>query len=54
MKTIDAANARRLAVQASVDPRTIIKVLKGVRVRGDAKNRAQAALSEFLRQRAVA
>lgn len=45
-KTIDAATARRLAVKASVDPRTITRVLQGVQVRGDAGNRARAALIE--------
>lgn len=45
-KTIDEASARRLAVKAACDPRTIKRVLRGDRVRGDAGNRARAALVE--------
>lgn len=45
-KTIDAANARRLAVRAVCDPRTIKRVLEGKEVRGDVANRARAALLE--------
>ena len=46
MKTIDEANARRLAVKAVCDPRTIRKVLRGERVRGDAGYRALCVLIE--------
>lgn len=45
-RTIDAANARRLAVKAVCDPRTITRVLQGIPVRGDAGNRARAVLVE--------
>jgi hypothetical protein len=41
---IDAASARRLAVEASVDPKTIIKALAGRHVRGDAGRRARDVL----------
>ena len=43
-KRLDAAAVRRLAVDASVDPRTIKKVLKGEAVVGLAGERARAAL----------
>lgn len=45
-RTIDAATARRLAVKAHCDPRTVVRVLQGETVRGDAGNRARAALVE--------
>lgn len=45
-KTIDEANARRLAVQADCDPRTIRKALRGEEVRGMAGERAKKALRE--------
>ena len=45
-KTIDEANARRLAVKADCDTRTIKKVLRGERVRGMAGERALAVLIE--------
>jgi hypothetical protein len=43
-RTLDAATVRKLAVRASVDPRTIMKVFKGNAVKGDAGNRARAVL----------
>lgn len=43
---LDNATLRRLAVRASVDPRTIQKVFAGFPVRGLAKYRALAALDE--------
>ena len=45
-KTIDEANARRLAVKAVCDPRTIKRVLRGESVRGDAGYRARMVLVE--------
>lgn len=55
-RTIDAASARRLAVKAVCDPRTIMRVLQGMSVRGDAGNRARAVLVEagYLRAEAEA
>jgi hypothetical protein len=41
---IDASTLRRLAVQASCDPRTIAAVAQGRAVRGLAGERARAAL----------
>jgi hypothetical protein len=41
---IDAATLRRISVEASCDPRTIIAVLKGNSKRGLAYERAKAAL----------
>jgi hypothetical protein len=46
MKTLSAAEIRRLAVQASVDPKSIVKVARGERVRGMAGDRALGALRE--------
>lgn len=43
---LDNATLRRLAVRASVDPKTIQKVFAGLPVRGLAKYRAIAALEE--------
>jgi hypothetical protein len=43
-RTISAHVARRLAVEADVDPRCIVKVLQGKPVRGSAGERAAAAL----------
>jgi hypothetical protein len=43
-RTIDSATRRRLAVEASVDPRTIDRVLAGQPVRGLASYRAREAL----------
>lgn len=40
----DQATKRRLAVEASCDPRTIDKVLRGEPVRGLARQRALAVL----------
>lgn len=42
----DAGTVRALAVQADVDPRTIMKELKGERTRGMAGRRARAVLVE--------
>jgi hypothetical protein len=41
---LDAATARRLAVKASVDPRSLIRVLRGEHVRGLAAYRAREVL----------
>lgn len=41
---IDAATLRRLSVEASCDPRTILAVAAGDPVRGLARERAHAAL----------
>ena len=43
-RTLDAATARTLAVEASCDPRTIIRVFRGEQVRGMAGDRARAVL----------
>ncbi|UQA57479.1 hypothetical protein [Polyangium aurulentum] len=43
-RSLDAATARRLAVEASTDPRTIQRVWCGDFVRGLAGERARAAL----------
>jgi hypothetical protein len=40
----DTPTARRLAVEARVDPRTITRVALGGRVRGDAGHRAREVL----------
>lgn len=42
----DAATIRALAVRADVDPRTILKELKGRRARGMAGQRARRVLAE--------
>lgn len=44
MKHITAAILRALAVEASADPRSVHRVLKGERVRGMAHDRIIAAL----------
>lgn len=44
-KRIDEATKRRLAVQASCDPRTLEKALRGEQVRGLAGHRIRAALA---------
>lgn len=44
MKRADKATVRELAVKASCDPRTILKVLRGEAVRGMAGHRARAAV----------
>ncbi len=44
-KTIDWATRRRLAVEGSVDPRTVEKILRGEYVRGLAGHRARATLA---------
>lgn len=43
-RTPDAATVRRYAVMADVDPRTILKELRGARTRGMAGRRARAVL----------
>lgn len=45
-RTIDEANARRLAVKADCDTRTIKKALRGEVVRGMSGQRAKAVLIE--------
>lgn len=45
-RTIDESQARRLAVQADCDPRTIRKALRGEDVKGMAGERARKALRE--------
>jgi hypothetical protein len=50
-RRLDYAIARKLAVQAQVDPRTILRVHRGKPVRGMAGHRAREALihAGFLR-----
>jgi hypothetical protein len=43
---LDTPTARTLAVKAHVDPRTILAIARGDKVRGDAGHRARAALTE--------
>lgn len=50
---LDNATKRSLAVEASCDPRTIEKVLRGDDVRGLAGHRARAVVARFLAARAV-
>ena len=45
-KTIDYANARRLAVRGDVDPRTIMKLVSGQNVGGMTGERAKKVLKE--------
>ncbi len=45
-KTIDEANARRIAVAADCDTRTIKKIVRGELVRGMVGERARKALQE--------
>jgi hypothetical protein len=45
-RKLDAATARRLAVEASCDPRTLQRVLDGEEVRGLAGERALKVLVE--------
>jgi hypothetical protein len=45
-RLISTGRARYLAAQASVDPRTIVKILKGENVNGLAGDRARRILSE--------
>lgn len=44
--SLDEGTARRLAVKADCDPRTLKKVLRGEPVRGHVRIRATAALAE--------
>jgi hypothetical protein len=44
LPTLDAATARRLAVEGSVEPRTLLKALRGEPVRGMAGQRAREVL----------
>ncbi len=46
MIKLDAATARRLAVRAGTDPRTVQRVANGERVKGMAGQRAARALVE--------
>lgn len=46
MKTIDASTLRRLAVQADVDPRSLLRLYHGKAVRGAAGHRARRVLVE--------
>ncbi|MBK8994469.1 MAG: hypothetical protein IPM35_01775 [Myxococcales bacterium] len=46
MKTIDASTLRRLAVQADVDPRSLLRLYHGKPVRGSAGHRARRVLIE--------
>lgn len=48
---LDAATLRRLAVRASVDPKTIAKVFRGERVRGLAFHSLRSRRSVFARRR---
>jgi hypothetical protein len=43
-RTLDAGTARKLAVEASCDPRTIVRVHRGEVVRGIAGERAREVL----------
>ena len=43
-RTLDAGTARKLAVEASVDPRTILRAFRGEAVRGIAGDRARDVL----------
>ena len=45
--TLDAATARRLAVEASVEPRSLLKLLRGEPVRGLAGQRAREVLERY-------
>jgi hypothetical protein len=45
-RKLDAATARRLAVEASCDPRTLQRVLDGEPVRGLARERARQVLRQ--------
>ena len=44
--TLDAATARRLATEASTDPRTLIRALRGESIRGLAGYRAREVLAK--------
>lgn len=46
MKSIDASTLRRLAVQADVDPRSLLRLYHGKPVRGAAGHRARRVLVE--------
>jgi hypothetical protein len=41
---LDTSTARRYAVEARVDPRTIIRAARGEHIRGDAGHRARETL----------
>jgi len=45
-RKLDAATARKLAVEASCDPRTLQRVLEGEAVRGLAGERARQVLEK--------
>ena len=44
---LDAGTLRRLAVEYEVDPRTILKLMRGAPVRGMARDRAVRALESL-------
>lgn len=44
---LDAGTLRRLAVEYEVDPRTILKLLRGAPVRGMARDRAVRAVESL-------
>ena len=46
-RPVDEATLRELAVEASVDPRSVAKALRGEPVRGLAGNRINAVLDAF-------
>ncbi|WP_437647308.1 hypothetical protein [Sorangium sp. So ce362] len=46
VRNIDKATQRRLAVAADCDPRTVVKVFRGERVKGMSGERARKALIE--------
>jgi hypothetical protein len=54
MQGFDDATIRELSVAASVDPRTIRKILRGEQVRGMAGKRARAALARHRRKMGAA
>lgn len=46
LKRPDAPTLRKLAVAASVDPRTLNRLLRGLPVRGDAGHRGRRVLED--------
>ena len=46
-RNVDAATIRLIAVLSSSDPRTVVKVLRGKRVRGMADGRIRDAMSRL-------
>jgi hypothetical protein len=47
LMTLDASTARKLAVEASVEPRSLLKALRGDAVRGLAGHRARGVLEKY-------